>query len=469
MSKTGSSKAVILAEYRYLNALIQNKEYWNDSRVSKNLLTSEVAKSVYEAIEKLRSQNVTVTPQSLLQAGLEIDFNVNEGIINSIYDVDENGASSLDDIIDTLEKSSKKELVLNKIDSLRSSLGKGINKEKAINELNSIIDELNSSNDSRIINLSDWSDEYLEELEERRTANRYSYGDELLDKAIYKSCYPGAVTAICANTGAGKSSFVLYLINGLISRNVACLYLSLEMGAIDTYDRLLSMRRGIPGNELYKPDNVDSLKDEVLLEKKEFEDKYRILFSDEPNIDLNKLQTMIREFKQRARVQYGVVVIDLLTMVKEFAPSSSRLSHASSIEISMNKLNAIAKEENVHIIGTAQLGRENEKIRIHSVEELDDMRPRLTDIKNSNAIGERARVVLSLHRPKYFADKYLVPIGAQGADQLDDIIEVQVLKNSSGEAGTIIKYTFDPSISKISPLLDDKLAALEQNMDDLGC
>lgn len=466
--KTASNIAVTLAEYRYLNALIKKPNYWNDSRVTKDVLVSEIAKSVFEALEKLRSSNIRITPQSLLQAGLEIDFNINKQIIDTIFDTDDSGADNLDDILNTLNNASNKNSLINQLEALKIDANKAgdLDKSKILDKLSAIMDYLNKGADSSLITLTEWVDQYLEEMEERRNATRYSYGDVLLDKNIYKSCYPGAITTICAGTGTGKSSFVLYLMNGMIEQNVPCMYLSLEMSATDTFDRLISMRCGIPNNELFKPEMVDSIKEVVEEERKNLLNKKKFLFSDRTNIDLNKLRALIREFKQRVHSDYGVVAVDLITQIKEFMSASNNMSTASSIEAGMNKLNEIAKEENVHILAVAQFNRQSEGIKIHTVEEIDEMRPSLASIKNSGAIAERSRVVLGLHRPKLIADKYLVPINAPGADQLEDIIEVQILKNSNGPSGTILKYMFEPETFKILPVVEeDKLQSLLNDND----
>lgn len=133
--------------------------------------------------------------------------------------------------------------------------------------------------------------------------------------------------------------------------------------------------------------------------------------------------------------------------------SKNGKSVANSYEEAMNILNALAKSENVHIMGVVQFNRNADSYKISTLEDLDIMRPSLNDIKNSHAIAERSRVVLSAFRKKYYADRYLTHIPE--AAELADIMEIQVLKNSSGMVGTLLKYMFEGTFFRLTPMLDE--------------
>ena len=149
--------------------------------------------------------------------------------------------------------------------------------------------------------------------------------------------------------------------------------------------------------------------------------------------------------------------------MREFKATANS-NMANSIEIAMNELSALAKTENVHIFGVVQFGRQADNIKIHSIEELNELRPNLNAIKNANAIAERSRVVLGLFHPKLYVDKYLVPLNAPGCDNFEDTIEVQILKNSNGSAGKIFKYMLIPEQFKLMPIEDE----VEKRMDELS-
>ena len=470
INKRPSSNAVIQAEYRLLNALALRKEYRKDSRITEELFTSETAKSIYEAILSLDNKEIEVTSASLLQAGLEIDFNVTKQLIDAIFNVDKDGASTLDDILPSLANERKKQSLISKIDDIKFLLQEpgNIDSNKLLEQLYHLDEEANKSTieDSPLLNLRQWSDLYIEDLESRKLGRKYSYGDVLLDDNIVKGAYPGAMTIIAGTTSSGKSAFVLSLVNNLIEQNLPCMYLSLEMGSVDTFDRFVAMRCGIPNDELYKPENADSIIEAVRKERDSLANRKNFYFSEDPSISIPKLRSLIREFKQRTHQDYCLIVIDLLTQLKGIMSAKNGQNTATSIELAVNELNEIAKSENVHIIGVVQFNRETDNVKIHSVEDIQDLRPSLANIKNSAAFAERGRVVLSLMRPKYYAEKYLVPINAPGAEDVEDILEVQILKNSSGQTGQILKYTFDGPVFKILPIVEEEDSAEKNFKDD---
>lgn len=469
--KKPSSTAVITAEYRLLNALVKNKDYLNDIRISEDIFTDEAAKSLYEAISNLHAANIEITKASLLQAGTEIDYNVNKAIVDTIIDIDNQGASSLEDILPVLETARLKQSFNNALETLRTTISAPgeIDKEKLKEKLYSLEKTIDDSiiSSSPLKTFEEWSNDYIEDLEERRNGRKYTYGDIFLDNYFFKGAYPGAITIVAANTSMGKSTYVLSLIDNLLERNVPCIYFSLEMSGVSTYDRLISSRRSITSEALYDTSNVDNIIAEVKQEIDNLKDRKLFRFCEETNINIPILRKYIREFKQQTKSNYAFVAIDLLTQMKNFMSASNGSSTAASIEIAMNDLNALAKEENVHILGVVQFKRDSDSVKIHSVEEIDLLRPTLTDIKNSGAIAERARVVLSLFRKKYYSDRYLVPFGVPGAEDVEDIMEVQVLKNSEGKgAGKIFKYMFDSSYFKLLPITTDSEEEKRTNLLD---
>lgn len=473
-NKRPSSTAVITAEYRLLNALVKNKDFLNDIRVSENLFTDEVAKSLYEAISNLHTANIEITNASLLQAGTEIDFNVNKSIVDTIIGIDSKGASSLEDILPPLETARLKQDFTYKLEDIKNliSVPGNLDKEelrRQLYELDKTIDNSLAGNSS-LKTFEEWSNDYIQDLEERKQGRKYSYGDIFLDEYFFKGAYPGAITIIAANTSMGKSTYVLSLIDNLLERNIPCMYFSLEMSGVSTYDRLISSRREISSEELYNTASIDNIIGEVKKEIEDLKDRKLFRFCEETDIDIPKLRKYIREFKQQTKSEYALVAIDLLTQMKNFMSSSNGSSTATSMEIAMNSLNALAKEENVHIIGVVQFKRDSDSIKIHSVEEIDLLRPTLTDIKNSGAIAERARVVLSVFRKKYYSDRYLLPFNVPGSEDIEDIMEIQVLKNSEGKgAGKIFKYMFDTQYFKLLPITseDDKKKEILANIINL--
>lgn len=460
---------VTLAEFRLLNALAKQELCRDDPRITEDLFVDQQAKSIYEAIYSLVDRGIDITPTSLLQSVGEIDCNVQSNHIQTVWNIDSEGASNLDDILDALKTAQTKNNLLTKLDIIKSKLeepGK-LDSESLLSSLYNMDEIIQNTGkrDSVLLNFEDWANLYIEELEQRKAGKKYSYGDIQLDEYLYKGAYPGAITLICASTNMGKSTYVLSLINDLLEHNQPCMYLSLEMSGTDTMDRLIAMRCGISNEDLYNPDpdNIDNIRTIVEQEKAALSNRKNFYFCEEPNIDLRKLRNLIREFKQRSHCDYCLVAIDLLTQMKGFMSASNGSSTATAMEIAMNDLNALAKSENVHILGVAQFNRDSDNVKIRDLQDIEDCRPNLASIKNSGALAERSRLVLSVFRPRYYIDRYLIE--DEQAQSQPDIMEVQVLKNSSGASGKMFRYMFDSDHFRLLPLEDEEQQKLDQLKD----
>ena len=454
MDKRKNEEYVLMAEYRLLNALIHSKVFLDDSRVHERMFPHVLAQSFYTAITELHEQSIPITAASLHQRANELDYNVTMDVANQIVGIDV-GADTLDDMVSVLNRAVQKKEFNEKMQTI-ATLGakKG---ELDTSELMSMLYEAeqtlaDTGSKQLLISLDQFLENYLAEFKERADGRRYLFGDPILDKVLVKGAYPGAITVVAGSTGQGKSAYVLNLMNGMINQSIPCMYISLEMSATDTADRLLSMRREIPTTELYAPGEAMSGIIKIIeQEREELKNANKFFFVEEPDLSLTQISSLIKEHKQRTRSDYLVVAIDLLTQVREFMSSSQGLNLAQSMERAMNKLNIIAKKENVHILGVVQFNRDADNLKIHEHEDIKLLRPTLNNIKNAQAIAERARAVLGIFRPKYYADRYLADL--EETEYMDDVMEVQVLKQSNGSTPRVL-YEFDGEVFRVTPYVE---------------
>ncbi len=450
-------KTEIIAEYRLLNAIIQNQEFFFDSRITEDSFVSPTAKSIYVAISSLYDRGIKITPASLFQEGNNLDYSVTNQIVQEVYNIEKEVPTSVDDMLEALNKAHLKNALLSKVDEIKKIISDSgeVNYDKVLEKLYSMDEEVLTANKnkSKLLNFSDWSDRYIKDLEQRKEGRKYSYGDILLDEYFFKGAAPGNITIITAATNMGKSTYALSLQDNLINSNSPAMYISLEMSTIDTFDRLMAKRLNVENKELYNPDRIDDIIEKVEEEKQTLSYSNKFCFCEATSIDMTKLRSLIREYKQRTHENYCLVTIDLLSGLKGFMTGPNGASTASSIEMHMNELETLAKEENVHIIGVVQLNRQSDNAKISHVEQINGLRPTLGDVKNSNAYCEKATTLLSLFRPKYYADRYCQSDPA--TQTMQDILEVQVLKDRNSQAGKIFKYMFDGKFFKLLPLMED--------------
>jgi replicative DNA helicase len=454
-----NSTYVVIAEYRLLNALVKKPEFFNNSRVHKELFIHASAKSIYDAILSLKQSGSEITKASLYQKANEIDFNVNEDTVNKVFEVEgstEFSEETLNDILTVLEKSIKKFNLSKVVNELSFNLNSDNDLDPAFvsSKIFEATEIINLSSNKLMKDLETWSDEYIVELENRMQGLKFPYQDLHLDREVLKGAYPGAVTLIAGPTGSGKSAYALNLNNGFINVGIPSMYFSLEMGGIDTFDRLAALRLGVPLKYFYQEGNdMLPILDAVKKEKEKLKNSKLFFFIEEPNLSLDQIHSMIREFKQKTGHKYIIVTIDLLSQIADFMSNvKGNLTVANSVEIAMNKLNAIAKLEGVHFIAIVQFNRDHEQ-RIMSIEDVETLRPSLHNVKNSGAYGERSRLVIGLFRKKYYIERYLQNIVTpEEMEYIDDILEAQILKSSSGKIGKIMNYRFEGETFSVLPI-----------------
>lgn len=131
-----------------------------------------------------------------------------------------------------------------------------------------------------------------------------------------------------------------------------------------------------------------------------------------------------------------VLTIDLLTMLTDFSGED-----AATYEAAMNKLHILCKRYGIHIVNIVQANRNADSGTPTCIDDLEKFRPSLNTIKNSNAIAERSRIVMSLFRKKHYAEKYF-PEDEEVA-LMDDIASLQVLKQNMGSLSKM-DFLFTP-------------------------
>ncbi len=447
---------IVSAEYQVLKLLIDTPTLLETHpEITEENFPHKQARNIFSSISTLHKSKETVNLLSLLREGNKLDDDIDNALLTRIMEM-EVDQSSLDNATILLKKESVKYKVSKKVDSMYKELSNlgPIDDDKLQNiiwEAQQLI--INSGEKTELKTSSQCLDSYLEDMDRRKRGDYYSFGDMFLDDMLTRKAAGGQIILISAATGMGKSVYALNLINGMVNLNIPCLYISLEMDDISTYDRWLAMRTKIPIKEWYVKENIDALKSKVEKERKLLEGK-PFRFVDNPNLTLTKIQSLVREFKTYYKTDYVCVYVDLITQVKDFIDLENGGGNlANTIEQSVNKLNAIAKEENVCFVCVAQMKRTIDDIKITKVEDTDKLKPTLGGIKNSGALAERARAVLGVFRARPYIEKYL-PDDPK-LEYIQDIMEINILKQNQGGIGHG-KYLFDASIMTALPFVEEE-------------
>lgn len=455
---------ILIAEYRLLNALYLNPNKFLE--IGRDDFVHETCKDVYDAMQKLNDASIPQSKNAIFQDASARNINVSASFIQAFININNDPNVVVKDAVDMLHQAQHSIKALNNLEEVRKLVNENPLRTEEINEkikdlLYSSESELMPINKKQGIKTFDEVEQsYLENFEERKNGKQYEFGDPVLDKAVKYGPAPGQGGLIAAATGMGKSAFCLNLINRAINNRIPVMYYSLEMGEIDTFDRLMALRSNTDMDNIVNPTD----KDVWQLEKDMIKNQFDVLkqnsnfrFSENASVSLSQVKQDIKKFQQDINQEYCIVVFDLLSMVKEFmVVDKNGLNFAQGIEVAINMLNAMAKELGIHYIAVLQMNRKSEgEGHIDDLDDLNKLRPVRNQIKNSGAFLERVRWAIGLFRPKYYAE-LMIEDKALWED-MPDYCEVSMLKQNQGMIGIVGKYLFDPDTMSMTPVIEEEV------------
>ncbi|MFO0958040.1 MAG: replicative DNA helicase [Isosphaeraceae bacterium] len=242
---------------------------------------------------------------------------------------------------------------------------------------------------------------------------------------------------LAARPSMGKTAIALNICeHAAIDCKTPLLFVSLEMGELELAERLLCARSRVDGHKLRTGRNLGP-RELTMLGRgyDELRAGSTIFIDDTPARNMLQITANARRLKLRHNI--GLIVVDYIQLVDAEDGRESRQEQIAKIS---RRLKILARELNVPVIALSQLNR--------AVENREDRRPRMADLRESGAIEQDADMVLLLHRPEYY-----------DANDQPGIAEVIIAKNRSGATGTV-KLTFLKNFMRF-----ENLAAVAEPID----
>lgn len=167
-------------------------------------------------------------------------------------------------------------------------------------------------------------------------------------------------------------------------------FFSLEMSGEQLANRILATRSGVNSSKILRGEVEPNEFSELVRATNELAD-LPFFIDDTPALSISALRTRARRL-QRTR-NLGFVVVDYLQLVRgsNTKASDGRVQEVSEVT---QGLKAIAKELNVPVLALSQLSR--------AVEQREDKRPQLSDLRESGSIEQDADVVMFVYREEYY-------------------------------------------------------------------
>lgn len=242
---------------------------------------------------------------------------------------------------------------------------------------------------------------------------------------------------LAARPAVGKTAFALNIAQNVgtkTDRSVAIF--SLEMGAESLVNRMLCAEGSIEASHLRNGQLSEEEWRNLIVAMGSLSNA-SIYIDDTPGIKISEIRARCRKLAQE-KGNLGLILIDYLQLI-EGTGRENRQQEVSEISRQLKKL---AKELKVPVIALSQLSR--------GVEQRQDKRPVLSDIRESGSIEQDADIVAFLYRDDYYQREGDEEDGGE-EPQNNNVIEVIIEKNRSGARGTV-ELLFIKEYNKFSSL-----------------
>ncbi|HEP1901909.1 replicative DNA helicase [Streptococcus pyogenes] len=337
------------------------------------------------------------------------------------------------------EKAMLRDIIARLTESVNLAYDEILKPEEVIAGVERALIELNEhSNRSGFRKISDVLKVNYEALEARskQTSNVTGLptGFRDLDK-ITTGLHPDQLVILAARPAVGKTAFVLNIAQnvGTKQKKTVAIF-SLEMGAESLVDRMLAAEGMVDSHSLRTGQLTDQDWNNVTIAQGALAEA-PIYIDDTPGIKITEIRARSRKLSQEVDGGLGLIVIDYLQLITGTKPEN-RQQEVSDIS---RQLKILAKELKVPVIALSQLSR--------GVEQRQDKRPVLSDIRESGSIEQDADIVAFLYRDNYYRKE-----GDDAEEAVEDnTIEVILEKNRAGARGTV-KLMFQKEYNKFSSI-----------------
>lgn len=232
-------------------------------------------------------------------------------------------------------------------------------------------------------------------------------------------------------------------------------FFSLEMSSEQLATRMLAELTGISSDKIRRGEVRD---EDFMTFVTASQTLYKLPFfiDDTPALTVPSLRTRARRLKRQHGL--GLIVVDYLQLMRSVLGSrpENRVQEVSEVT---RGLKAVAKELDVPVLALSQLSR--------NVEQRDDKRPQLSDLRESGSIEQDADVVMFIYREQYYHERKMprdsdfdldetdqkatydknMDVWKDKAEKIHNIAELDIAKQRHGPTG-VIRLHFEGHVTK---------------------
>ncbi|MEW4528844.1 MAG: replicative DNA helicase [Maioricimonas sp. JB045] len=223
---------------------------------------------------------------------------------------------------------------------------------------------------------------------------------------------PSELLVLAARPSMGKTALVCNFALAVAKAKRGVLLFSLEQSRMELAERLLCIQAKVNGHKLRQGD-LDEMDQHSLMEAANELRECPLFIDDTAGRTMSQIAAVGRRLKRSSGL--NLIIIDYLQLIESDDKNMPREQQIATIT---RRLKFLAKELSAPVIALAQLNR--------GVEQREDKRPRLSDLRESGAIEQDADIVMFLHRPE-----------AYDPEDRPGEADLIIAKNRSGPIGTV--------------------------------
>ena len=222
-------------------------------------------------------------------------------------------------------------------------------------------------------------------------------------------------------------------------------FFSLEMSSEQLSTRILSEQSRIRSNDIRRG-KVSESEFEKFIETSKNIFELPLYIDETPAITIAAISNRSRRIKRL----YGLelVVVDYIQLMR--SGRKMEFNRVQEISEITQGLKALAKELNVPVVALSQLSRQ--------VEQRDDKKPQLADLRESGSIEQDADVVMFVFREAYYYERKEPTLGSiehaewrQKMEEISNLAEIMISKQRHGPTGNV-KVEFEAAYTKFKNL-----------------
>ena len=222
-------------------------------------------------------------------------------------------------------------------------------------------------------------------------------------------------------------------------------FFSLEMSSEQLSTRILSEQSRIRSNDIRRG-KVSEKEFEQFSETSKNIADLPLYIDETPAITISAISNRSRRIKRLFGLE--LIIVDYIQLMR--SGRKMEFNRVQEISEITQGLKALAKELNVPVLALSQLSRQ--------VEQRDDKKPQLADLRESGSIEQDADVVMFVFREAYYLERKEPTLGSiehaewqQKMDEISSLAEILISKQRHGPTGNV-KVEFEAMYTKFKDL-----------------